>query len=147
MPNHPGTAVGSHARVRGTLPNTRAGQRRRPFIDDHIPSIERPIDFSVLSDHAEIMRVAAASFFVLVGSVVAFALTALNGAETDERRWSWGLEAIYLVVLAIWCLGWILFAERWSQNPRLRFVAPVVVLGVSVIGWVVVFRSALSHPK
>jgi len=95
-----------------------------------------------------VVRVAAALPAVVVGIAIALTLTVFNGAEREQRAWSWGAEVVYLTLLAIWCLGWIVFAspqdrrsERWGRG------AQVALLLVAVTGWLIVLGEALQHPK
>ena len=82
---------------------------------------------------------------MVAGVALAYTLTVLNGAEREQHAWSWGAEITYLVLLAIWCLGWLAFAiPRDRQRWRLAWtIVPVL----AVAGWLAVLAEALHHPK
>jgi hypothetical protein len=93
------------------------------------------------------VRVAAALPAVVLGVLIAFTLTVLNGAEREQHGWIWGAEIAYLVLLAGWCLGWLAFASpRGHGRQRPRLTSPVVALA-SLVGWLIVLGEALQHPK
>ena len=85
---------------------------------------------------------------MVVGVAFAYVLTVFNGAEREQHAWSWGAEITYLVLLAIWCLGWLAFVIPREQDGRQRWrLAWTVVPVLAVAGWVAVLAEALHHPK
>jgi hypothetical protein len=85
---------------------------------------------------------------VVVGVALAYTLTVLNGAEREERAWSWGGEIIYLVLLALWCLGSVAFVLPGDRTGRRRWrLAWTIVPVLAVAGWLAVLGEALRHPK
>lgn len=85
---------------------------------------------------------------MVVGVALAYTLTVFNGAEREQRAWSWGAEITYLILLALWCLGWVVFALPRDQEGRRRWrLAWTIVSVVAVGGWLAVLAEALHHPK